>query len=93
MSPIHVDGAVVIADGQNVIGKPENATEYKWMGSFGLLLDIIFPKMVQISFQYESMPTFIKVSAVVLIGDSPNGFMVEVGMDPLELSLSMLDSS
>ena len=31
------------------------------------------------------MPTFMKVSAVVLIEEKPNGFLLEFGMDPTEL--------
>ena len=60
--------------------------EYQWTGRLGTMLDRIFPKIYQISFQYESMPTFMKVSAVVLIDEKPNGFLLEFGLDPTELS-------
>ena len=66
-----------------------NATEYKWLGKLGILFDLIFPKILQITFQYENMPMFIKASAVVLIDEKPNGFLVEIGMDPNEFSLSL----
>eukprot|EP01084_Bolivina_argentea_P135726 239116_1 len=58
--------------------------EYQWTGRLGTLFDRVFPKLLQISFQYESMPTFMKVSAVALIDDTPNGFLLEFGMDPTD---------
>ena len=62
--------------------------EYEWMGILGCMLDLIFPKIVQISFQYENEPSWIKASAVVILDGHPNGFIAEVGMDPNELSRS-----
>ena len=51
-------------------------------GRIGTLLDAMFPfGIAQITFQFLSLPTFIKASAVVTIDDEPLGFIMEVGMD------------
>eukprot|EP01083_Nonionella_stella_P315638 1140735_1 len=62
----------------------DDEVEYVWTGRLGTLFDRVFPRILQISFQYESMPTFMKVSAVALIDDTPNGFLLEFGMDPVD---------